>query len=242
MARVAVLSDVHANGPALEAVLADIDRRGADEIWCGGDLVGQGPHPNEVVARIRKAGIPSVLGNQEVEVRTLAGKAPDRPERADPKKHMLWTIAVLTRRNRGFLLGLPPERTFTVEGRRVLLVHGSPRGVDDSMLPSLTSRTLDAWFPEDRPDVLVGGHSHVPFVRTVSGTLVVNSGTVGRPFDGDPRAGYALLDIGPARCRGSIRRVDYPVEQTIEAMARIGMRKWRRRALRLGMRRVPKGC
>jgi putative phosphoesterase len=236
VARIAVIADIHANLPALEVVLADIDRQAVDQIFCAGDLVGQGPHPNEVVSRVRKAGIPSILGNQEIEVRELADRA-----RRDPKKHMRWTIAVLKRRNREYLLGLPADRALEAGGVTILLVHGSPCGTFDPMYPSLTSRTVRTWFPAGtpRPDVLVGAHTHVPFVRTVDGMLVVNAGTVGRPFDGDPRASWALLDVEKSRARARIRRVEYPVEETVRAMKRIGMQKWRRRALTLAVQRWP---
>jgi putative phosphoesterase len=236
MVRVAVISDIHANLPALEAVLADIERQAVAQVFCAGDLVGQGPHPNQVVSRVRKAGIPSILGNQEIELRTLAGRA-----RPDPKRHMLWTIAVLKRKNREYLLGLPADREVEVGGARVLIVHGSPHGTFDTMHPSLTAHTLRAWFPAgtQRPDALVGGHTHVPFVRTVDGMLVVNAGTVGRPFDGDPRASWALLEFEKGRLRARIRRVEYPVEETVRAMRKIGMQKWRRRALELAVRRWP---
>jgi len=234
--RVAVISDIHANLPALEAVLADVDRQAAAQVFCAGDLVGQGPHPNQVVSRVRKAGIPSILGNQEIELRELADRA-----RPDPRRHMLWTIAVLKPRNREYLLGLPGDRELEVEGIGIRLVHGSPHGAFDAIHPSLTGVTLRAWFPagEGRPDVLVGGHSHVPFVRTVDGMLIVNAGSVGRPFDGDPRASWALLDLEGGRARARIRRVEYPVAETVRAMKRIGMQKWRRRALELGVRRWP---
>jgi putative phosphoesterase len=232
----AVISDIHANLPALEAVLDDIDRQAVSQVFCAGDLVGQGPHPNQVVSRVRRVGIPSILGNQEIELRTLADRA-----RRDPKRHMLWTIAVLKRRNREYLLDLPAKRELEIEGVGILIVHGSPHGTFDTMHPSLTPHTLRAWFPAGarRPDVLVGGHTHVPFVRTVEGMLVVNAGTVGRPFDGDSRASWALLELEDGRARARIRRVEYPVEETVRAMKRIGMQKWRRRALELAVRRWP---
>jgi putative phosphoesterase len=234
--RVAMISDIHANLPALEAVLADAERQAVEGVFCAGDLVGQGPHPNQVVSLIRKAGIPSILGNQEIEVRTLAKRA-----RPDPKRHMLWTCAVLKKKNREYLIDLPPDRTLEVGGANILIVHGSPHGTFDTMHPSLTPETIRAWFPSGarRPEVLVGGHTHVPFVRTVDGMLVVNAGTVGRPFDGDPRASWALLDLDEGRARARIRRVGYPVEETVRAMKRIGMQKWRRRALELAVRRWP---
>ena len=236
MVRIAVISDVHANLPALEAVLTDVEEQAATQLFCVGDLVGQGPHPNLVVSRVRKAGIPSILGNQEIEVRTLADRA-----QPDPKRHMLWTIAVLKRKNRDYLLGLPAERELEVEEVGIRLVHGSPRGTFDGMYSSLTSQTLRAWFPDGapRPGVLVGGHTHLPFVRTVDGMLIVNAGSVGRPLDGDPRASWALLEVKDGRARARIRRVRYPVAETVRAMKRIGMQKWRRRALELAVRRWP---
>jgi putative phosphoesterase len=234
--RIAVISDVHANLPALEAVLTDVEEQAATRLFCVGDLVGQGPHPNQVVSRVRKAGIPSILGNQEIEVRTLADRA-----RPDPKRHMLWTIAVLKRKNREYLLGLPAHREIEVEDVGIRLVHGSPRGTFDGMYSSLTSQTLRAWFPDGapRPGVLVGGHTHLPFVRTVDGMLIVNAGSVGRPLDGDPRASWALLEVEEGHARARIRRVRYPVAETVRAMKRIGMQKWRRRALELAVRRWP---
>jgi predicted phosphodiesterase len=234
--RVAVIADIHANLPALEAVLADIEGQAVAQLLCAGDLVGQGPHPNQVVSRVRKAGIPSILGNQEIEVRTLADRA-----RPDPKRHMRWTISVLTKKNREFLLGLPADRELEVEGVGIQLVHGSPHGTFDGMYSSLTSQTLRAWFPagEPRPNVLVGGHTHVPFVRTMEGMVIVNAGTVGRPLDGDARASWALLDLEKGHARARIRRVGYPVDETVRAMKRIGMQKWRRRALELAVRRWP---
>lgn len=234
--RVAVISDIHANLPALEAVLADIEGQAVAQLLCAGDLVGQGPHPNQVVSRVRKAGIPSILGNQEIEVRTLADRA-----RPDPKRHMRWTIAVLKQKNLEYLLGLPADRQLEVEGVGIRLVHGSPHGTFDGMYSSLTSQTLRAWFPGEtpRPDVLVGGHTHLPFVRTEDGMLIVNAGTVGRPLDGDPRASWALLELEEGRARARIRRVRYPVSETVRAMKRIGMQKWRRRALELAVRRWP---
>jgi predicted phosphodiesterase len=233
---VAVISDIHANLPALEAVLADIDRQAVGQVLCAGDLVGQGPHPNQVVSRVRKAGIPSILGNQEIELRTLADRA-----RPDPKRHMLWTIAVLKPKNREYLLSLPAERELQVEGVGIRLVHGSPYGTSDGMYSSLTSQTVRAWFPDGapRPDLLVGGHTHLPFVRSVDGMLIVNAGTVGRPLDGDPRASWALLELEEGQARARIRRVGYPVAETVRAMKRIGMQKWRRRALELAVRRWP---
>jgi predicted phosphodiesterase len=154
---------------------------------------------------------------------------------------MLWTIAVLKRKNREYLLGLPADRELEVEGIAIRLVHGSPHGSFDAMYPSLTSQTLRAWFPagEPRPDLLVGGHTHVPFARTMEGMVIVNAGSVGRPFDGDPRASWALLELEKGDARARIRRVGYPVAETVRAMKRIGMQKWRRRALELAVRRWP---
>jgi len=235
--KIAALSDVHSNAPALEAVLADIERQGVDATCCAGDLVGLGPWPRKVVVRIRDAGIPTVKGNHEVELLAqVKGKDPAN------KAHLVWTAKRLRKRHLRHLAGLPFHRDVDIAGRRMLLLHGSPKGVYDYVFPSLTVRSLDAWFPAEieRPDVLVCGHTHMPFARRVGGMLVVNAGSVGRPMDADPRASYALIEIPDGRPpRARIRRVEYDFEKTLAAMAEAGFPRARRKAFRASIRRWP---
>jgi hypothetical protein len=120
------------------------------------------------------------------------------------------------------------------------VVHGSPRNAYDYVFPSVTARSMVAFFPDgDRPDVLVAGHTHLPFVRRAGGVLVVNAGSAGKPIDGDPRVQWALIEVVDGRARARIRRVAYPVEETLAAMKKVKMRKGLVKALRASMRRWP---
>ena len=234
--KIAVLTDVHGNDAALAAVLEDIARIGVDSIYCAGDLVGLGPKPNEVVARMREAAIPTVMGNHEVEL-----LAELRGDRSSGKDHIAWTAKVLRKKHRRYLKGLPFHLEIDLDGLTMLLLHGSPRGVYDYVFPSLTTRSLGALFPEGaaRPDVLVAGHTHMPFVRRVGGMLVVNAGTVGKSMDGDPRGSWALIQVTEGRATARILRTEYPVDETLAAMKKAKMRKGLIKALRASMRRWP---
>ena len=212
--RVAVVSDIHANLPALQAALADIGRLRADRVIVAGDVVGDGRQPEEVVALLRRRGFPAIRGNVDrkvAEAAALSGK--ELAERAAKKKtaELLWTARQLDRADLEWLRRLPETLALRLGGARVLVVHGSPLSDTDYIYPSLTPHALAAKLGAARPDVLVCGHSHVPFARRISGTTVVNAGSVGRPVDGDPRGSYALLEITAGRApRGRIVRFSFP--------------------------------
>lgn len=133
--RLAIFSDVHGNAPALEAVLADISGQSCDALYCLGDLVGYGPFPNEVTERIRREHIPTVMGNYDDGVgfdRDDCGYAyrdPDEKARGD--QSLAWTRGQVTAEHKAFLRNLHHEIRFETEGRRVLLVHGSPRRINE---------------------------------------------------------------------------------------------------------------
>jgi putative phosphoesterase len=211
--RVAVVSDIHANLPALRAALADLDRRGVGAVVVAGDLVGDGRQPAEVVTLLRRRGFPAVRGNADRKVaETAALSAEELAERATKKKtaELLWTARQLGRPGLAWLARLPATLTLRLGGSRVLVVHGSPLADTDYIYPSLTPRALAAKLGGERPDLLVCGHSHVPFVRRISGVTVANAGSVGRPVDGDPRGSYALVELEAGRApRGRIVRFSF---------------------------------
>ena len=207
--RYALISDIHANLPALDAVLADIDARGdADAIVHLGDLVGYSSSPNEVVARLRERAIAGIAGNYDSTVATdykhcgCKSETPRQEELAHQSYE--YTRCAVTAETKRFLAGLPFSLDLRplgghAPGPRLVLVHGTP-----------TLNTV--YFTEDRPDdfcrkmaaavglkagdVLAFGHTHKPWHRVVDGIHFVNTGSVGRPKDGDWRAGYVLLDLG----------------------------------------------
>ena len=195
--RLAFLSDIHGNLPALTSALSSAGRHGAGRIVAAGDVVGTGPYPVECIRLLRNRGIPSVLGNVDRRVFRLRGRpgvirlqmgGMDKPDRA-------WTASQLGEAEWEWLAGLPRRLELTVNGVSILVVHGSPRGLKDRLYPSITARALEPRLDTPKPRVLVCGHTHIPFAKTVAGVRVVNCGSVGRPVDGDPRGSYALLDV-----------------------------------------------
>ena len=224
--RYALISDIHANLPALDAVLADIGGR-ADVAgtYHLGDLVGYAPWPNETVARLRANGIVGISGNYDSTVATDYKHCGCRYE--DPRQEALshlsydWTrrnVSAETKRHLGdlpFRMDLKPLGGHT-SGPTVVLVHGTP-----------TLNTL--YWEQERPDsfcltmaqhagakagdVICFGHTHKPWHRVVDGIVFVNTGSVGRPKDGDWRAGYVLLDVGEGKARVEVVRVEYDVER-----------------------------
>ncbi len=216
--RIAFFSDIHGNRPALLRALADAERRGVTEFLIAGDLVGAGPHPAEVVAILRERGITAIRGNVD---RKVLARVADPDGNADDGKqaNYAWTAEQLAGPDLAWLRRLPPELRLVRNGVSVRIVHGSPISDTDYVYPSITARGLRSKLGDDRPGVLVCGHSHVPFTRRIAGTRVVNCGSVGRPADGDARGSYALVDFAdPARIRGRIIRFTYDVDALIAAI------------------------
>jgi predicted phosphodiesterase len=224
--RYALISDIHANLPALEAVLADIaSRPDIAATYHLGDLVGYAPWPNETVALLRANRIAGVAGNYDSTVATDYKHCGCRYEDAH-EEELSHTSYDWTRRNvspetKQHLLELPfrvdlKPRGGHTSGPTVVLVHGTP-----------TLNTL--YWTEDRPDsfcskmaehagakagdVICFGHTHKPWHRAVNDIHFVNTGSVGRPKDGDWRAGYVLLDVGEGESSVELVRVDYDVER-----------------------------
>ena len=216
--RVAFLSDIHANFPALCRALEWVRRNRADRVICAGDIVGLGPHPTEVVRLLIEQNIESILGNVDRKVLGLLQSPKKLKKRLGKRTHApaAWAAMALGDAERGWLEGLPKELHFTAGGADVWVVHGSPLSDTDYIYPSITREALRAKLGEASPHVLVCGHSHVPFTKQVGGVRVVNCGSIGRPIDGDPRGSLAYCDFsrtGEVTCR--IVRFAYPVQTVI---------------------------
>ncbi len=222
--RVAVLSDIHANGPALEAVLAALGE--VEQVWVLGDIVGYGPHPDEVVARLREIDAIAVQGNHDAAV---LGRIPTGTFNGQARSAVEWTTETISPAARAWLTSQPDSR---VEGD-FTLVHGSPREPLWEYLISIPVARLNlAAFAT--PYCLVG-HTHYPLTfRDDSGRVevltagdgtrlaldgrraILNPGSVGQPRDGDPRACAMLLDTEAHEVEW--RRVEYPVAETQRAI------------------------
>ena len=227
----ALISDIHANLPALEAVLQDISRRqDVTATYHLGDLVGYAPWPNETVALLQASNIAGVAGNYDSTVGTDYQHCGCRYEdaRQEELSHISynWTRQHVSSTSKRLLAGLPFRMDLLPRGGhrsspRVVLVHGTP-----------TLNTL--YWTEDRPndfclkmanhagakagDVIAFGHTHLPWHREVAGIHFVNTGSVGRPKDGDWRAGYVLLDAGGASVGVQFIRVEYALERALRGI------------------------
>jgi putative phosphoesterase len=214
--RIAIFGDLHGNSAATEAVLAAIDTEAPDAVSCLGDLVGYGACPNETVDLVRSRGIPTIMGNYDDGVgfdRDDCGCAyRDAGERERGQESLSWTRRVTTDENKAYLRSLVPEIRFETGGKRFRLVHGSPRRRNEYLFADRDPASLARIAKMADCDVLVFGHTHVPWVREIEGVLFVNAGSAGKPKDGDSRAAWALLTVGDdGGVNVDIRRVDYDI-------------------------------
>ena len=219
--RIGIISDIHGNLPALEAVMADLETRQLDILYCLGDLVGYGAFPNEVVETIKTAEIPTIMGNYDDGVgfdRDDCGCAyRDDGEKARGQKSLMWTRQHTTSAHKEFLRSLASQIRFDVDRQRVLLVHGSPRRMNEYLFEDRPISSFQRLAASSDADVIVFGHTHRPYTKLVDGVWFVNAGSVGKPKDGDWRAGYAILDPG-AKQPVEFVRVSYDLERAISAI------------------------
>jgi putative phosphoesterase len=201
--RVAIFSDVHGNLAALEAVLTDIQRQHVAASYCLGDLVGYAPFPNEVIEQIRRVRMPTVMGNYDDGVgfdRDECGCAYlDPTEKRLGDQSFAWTKQHTTSENKAFLRTLLKEIRFQADGKRILLVHGSPRRMNEYLFEDRPLSSFERLATSSEADVIAYGHTHRPYTKHVGHVLFVNVGSVGKPKDGDPRACYALIDTAGQR-------------------------------------------
>jgi putative phosphoesterase len=226
--RVAVITDIHANLPALEASLEAIRAIDVDALYCGGDLVGYGPHPTEVCALVEERGIPTIYGNYDWAIardQEDCGCAyPDAHDRELGRRSVDWTLAHTSDEAKAFMRGLPFDLRFEMGEKRVRLVHGSPRKVNEYLFEGKPARTFERIARGAGCDVLVFGHTHRPWMHEYGGVLFVNCGSVGKPKDGDPRAGFALLELEQdGRVSASIERVPYDAAAVAREVAAAGL-------------------
>ena len=219
--KVALLSDVHANLPALEAVLAHARSRGCEAFWNAGDCLGYGAFPDETVTVLRECAL-NILGNYDRKVLDVKRKKTDWQESPVPEKWMAfnWAYENLSRGNRKWLESLPERRRLEVQGKSVLLVHASPLSAREHLSHNTPLERFETLAEAAASDVVVCGHSHVPFGIRAKGCWFVNPGSVGRPDDGDPRAGYATLTLRKGVFSLRHYRVEYDVERAAEEARR----------------------
>lgn len=232
--RYALISDIHANLPALRAVLNDIAKKDIDAVYHLGDLTGYAPWPNETVDLLRERGITGIAGNYDSTVATDYKHCGCRAEnpRQEELSHLSyeWTRAHVSAETKAYLAGLPFRMDLRplgghVAGPTITLVHGNQtlntvyvtEDRDDGFLSKMAA-DLGA----RAGDAVCFGHTHRPWHRQVDGIHFINTGSVGRPKDGDPRAGYVVLAAAESLSVEFVR-VDYEIKETVAATAAAGL-------------------
>jgi predicted phosphodiesterase len=220
--RIAIVSDIHGNRTAFEAVLADLRQTSPDLILHGGDLADGGSSPVEIVDRVRELGWPGVVGNTDEmlfrpdSLTEFAGPLP----KLHPMFAAIAEMAAVTREMLGeerlaWLRGLPRMQVHAP----MALVHASPASPWRAPAPEASDGELEAVYTPLGQPVAIYGHIHRPYLRSVSGMTVANTGSVSMSYDGDRRASYVLLDGSTP----TIRRVEYDVDREIRALAGCGL-------------------
>lgn len=210
-----LISDIHSNLEALNAVLGEARYR---KVLCAGDYCGYGANPNEVVEIAIKHNIPGCLGNHDSACLTedIFGFNPFAAEA------VRWTFRRLNPESRKFLMNLPKILRVDVEGVKICMVHGSPRDpLDEYVQDDLPVPVFESFLKATGADILVMGHTHVPYVMKVDGKLIINPGSVGQPRDNDSRASCALVDT--KKMQAEIVKVKYDVETAAKKIREAGL-------------------
>lgn len=225
--KVSVITDIHGNLPALHAALARIEELGIETVYCGGDLVGYGPHPNEVCELIAQREIPTIYGNYDYAIardEEDCGCAYITPhDRELGQRSVDWTLVHTSSASKEFMLALPFDLRFRVGETDIHLVHGSPRKVNEYLFEDKPARLYERLAAAETDSVLVFGHTHKPWVHEYSGVLFINCGSVGKPKDGDPRGAFAVLTASADGVDVTIERVPYDADTVATEVRRAGL-------------------
>ncbi len=211
---VAIISDVHSNLHALQAVLADVDAKSITDILCPGDLVGYGAFPNETVELLRRRCRTAICGNHDravIRINTV-GMNPMAAAAVQ------WTAKNISAGAVDYLNGLKTHETVEIDGRRIAIFHGSPRDDDEYVYDADASADL---LEMSGADILIMGHTHIPFVKRLDKGLIANAGSVGQPRDNDSRASYLIIDTEGVST--SIVRVEYDAKAAAQAIVEAGL-------------------
>lgn len=213
--RIAVISDIHGNIYALMKVLEEIDDENIDFIMCLGDLVGYGPHPNEVIALIKKKMIPCLKGNYDASV--VDNEYNYIRNTPINSFSLPWTVEELRASNRYYLDNLPLSMTMDFEDKKITFVHGSPRKINEYLLQDgeNTKEVMDSF----DGDVLVCAHTHMPSYKEFGDKLFINGGSVGKPKIGNSNATYVILDIqDKSKVKVKFKETSYEYKRILKDM------------------------
>ncbi len=226
MTVVGVISDVHANVDALKAVIEDMNKHSVEIVLCTGDIVGYHSHPDETVQMMRDEKIISIQGNHDADILAKKFNPKRKPDIFE------FTYETLSKESREWLSALPQSQEIIVESVSILMSHGSPEDIEEYLYQS--SDEAENYANLCDSDVLLSGHTHIPWVHQFDETLFVNSGSVGKPKQGKPIATWAQLTIDGTIAAAEIREVEYDNSRIVSGTIEAGFERYAE-ALRTGI-------
>lgn len=239
--KIALFSDIHANMPALEACLKNMDEKKPDAIYCLGDLVGYNIWPNEVINEIKRRGIPTIAGNYDQGIGLMSDECgcayKTEPEKDMGKISISYTNSIVKPEERKYLRTLPAhikvEYQLNSDKLNLLLVHGSPRKINEYLFEDRDEKSLYRIMQQADADIMCFGHTHKPYHRSLNSfdegqnhfRHAINIGSVGKPKDGSPKGCYVIItinDFSNVKVAESISvefiRFEYDVEKAAKAV------------------------
>lgn len=224
--RIAVLSDIHANAQALEAVMSDVVNQGCEHVFCLGDIALAGPQPKDVIDYVMAQNTWTVIqGNTD---KMIAQYGPEVMEFLEAQYPVMANaladdVSLIDDAHRAYLAELPPILSFEVEGCTVLLTHGSPRANNEDILPGMPLEIVEEIIAGTTEKLILCGHTHVPCgYQTNTNQTVVNVGSVGRPMTQEPKACYAIIDFANGSFEVRHRFVTYDNVLAAQIMSQRG--------------------
>jgi putative phosphoesterase len=224
--KIGLISDIHGNLSALRQVMHELAAEGVEAVLNSGDNVGYSPMPNECIALLKKENVLGCMGNYDEAVafnRPVCGcgESDDGEVTRMRLSSLNWTHNNTSQESKTYLSELPKKPEIIIAGVKILVIHGGIDAInerieqnDDSKIKQIAERTT--------AEIIIMGHTHIPFYRKMSGKMFINPGSVGRPFDNDPRAAYGLLTINKG-VQIELRRTTYDIEDNIKMLLAAGL-------------------
>jgi putative phosphoesterase len=217
--RIAVISDIHGNSAALLAVMQDIQQQKIENIIFLGDLVMVGPEPNLVINILQKMNpMCWVKGNTDIWLEEMSGGwKPSTEKEKELHEYYRYASNRLSEEEVALIIDRSYTKSIEIVDKSILCVHGSPRAINETMDFRTPKEDLIQMLEEVKEDIVVCGHSHVPYFEVINGKYIFNVGSVGKPLDGDNRAAYGILSIQSGVLpEFEIRRINYPISEALK--------------------------
>lgn len=218
--RIAFISDIHGNAVALEAVLADLRKKSVDEVFVLGDICFRGPEPKRSLEIIQALNTDVIKGNaDEWIVRGIHKGEVPKESLSMMNKERDWTVSKLNHHQLDYLKELPTELNLEYGDIKIHAFHATPNSLFDNVPPSAPDEKLEEQLMINEATIYIYAHIHKPYIRFLHGKCVINTGSVGLPFDGISRSSYVLIDLLADHVEASIVRVTYDIDKVVQQFA-----------------------